>query len=128
MNQTGPVLHRAVTALQSEPDLRQARDGAPGLLKTVEGFLLSSPQNRQLLKVTSQGYAAYAFGFLEDDIEALPEDRARDEERRQFVARATGMYERSLAFALRDLDRRVLAAAGVPKVDLESTSTAQTRP
>jgi len=101
---TAPVIQDASRSFEAESDLRVAREAAPAQLKTADGFLAASPKNRILLEVVAQGYVEYAFGFLEDDLEQLPDDEAHAAERAEVSHRATRLYERSLAFALRLLD------------------------
>ncbi len=110
---TAPVLKEASKSFNAESDVTLAREAAPAQLKTVDGFLMASPKNRILLEIVSQGYIEYAFGFLEDDLESLPDDAAHAAEREMLTARATGLYDRALAFALRLIatDDRDFAAA-----------------
>lgn len=57
-------------AVAQEPDIELARAAAAGGLKTLEGFLLADPGNRELLGLVAEGYCQYAAGFLNDDWEA----------------------------------------------------------
>jgi hypothetical protein len=101
VNTTAPVLKMASDGFAAESDVVLARDAAPGQLKTVDGFLLASPDNRDLLHVLAQGYIEYAFGFLEDDLECVPDDAKHAAERDATAARITGLYDRALGYALR---------------------------
>src|SRR5262245_30903938 len=78
VNMTAPAIQRASQnfAAESDPDL--ARAAAPGQLKTADGFLAMVPDNEILLEVCAQGYIEYAFGFLEDDYESLPDGAQKD--------------------------------------------------
>jgi hypothetical protein len=98
---TAPVIQDASRSFQAESDLHVAREAAPGQLKTADGFLASSPRNRILLEVVAQGYIEYAFGFLEDDLEQLPDDDAHARDREELVRRATRLYERGVDYGLR---------------------------
>jgi tetratricopeptide (TPR) repeat protein len=100
---TAPVLKVASDHFAEESDVQLARDAAPANLKTVEGFLYSKPDSRDLLHVLAQGFIEYAFGFLEDDLEALPDDAKHAAERDKLAARATGLYDRAEDYALRYL-------------------------
>ena len=100
VNMTAPALKLASGALDTESDVIFAREAAPGGLKTVEGFLLTSPENPDLLETAANGYAQYTFGFLEDDLDALPENVESDH-RQILIDRCTTLYDRSLAFSLR---------------------------
>jgi hypothetical protein len=98
------VLKAAAESLPQETDVQLARDSAPASLKTVEGFLQSAPKNKDLLGILAQGFTEYAFGFLEDDLESTPDDNKHAAERDMLAERATGLYDRANAFALRLLD------------------------
>jgi tetratricopeptide (TPR) repeat protein len=101
VNTTAPVMKEASKSFAAESDIDFAREAAPGQLKTAEGFLRSSPENRALLETVAQGYIEYAFGFLEDQLEALPDDPQHAAQRELLGQRATGLYDRGLGFALR---------------------------
>jgi hypothetical protein len=101
-NQTAPVLKAALPALSQESDLQLAREAAPGNLKTVEGFLLASPENETFIAILAQGYCEYAFGFLETDV--LEARMAKKIEVEDAVAkRATGLYLRCMNYGLKML-------------------------
>jgi tetratricopeptide (TPR) repeat protein len=51
--------------------------------------------------VLAQGYIEYSFGFLEDDLESIPDDGKHAAERDQLAWRATNLYDRALDYALR---------------------------
>lgn len=101
---TAPVLKAAADSLPQESDIQLARDSAPASLKTVEGFLVSAPKNADLLSILAQGFIEYTFGFLEDDYESLPDDAKHAAERDALAARATGLYDRAQAYAIRLLE------------------------
>lgn len=98
---TAPVLKVASESFASENDVQLAKDAAPGQLKTVEGFLQSAPNNADLLHVLAQGYIEYSFGFLEDDLENIPDDGKHSAERDALAWRATNLYDRALDYAVR---------------------------
>ena len=85
-------------------------------MKLVEGLLETAPSDRDLLTVVSRGWAEFAFAFLEDDYESLPNDSEHADERARLSTRATALYDRAFTFAanlLEDDDRdirRALAA------------------
>ncbi|HXU71035.1 MAG TPA: TRAP transporter TatT component family protein [Polyangia bacterium] len=101
---TAPVLRAAANALPEESDVQLAREAAPASLKTVDGFLVSAPKNRDLLSILAQGFIEYTFGFLEDDYESLPDDAKHSDQRDALAARATGLYDRAQAYAIRLLE------------------------
>jgi tetratricopeptide (TPR) repeat protein len=98
---TAPVLKVASESFAAENDVQLAKDAAPGQLKTVEGFLASAPNNADLLHVLAQGYIEYSFGFLEDDLENIPDDGKHSAERDALAWRATNLYDRALDYAVR---------------------------
>jgi hypothetical protein len=104
VDSTAPVMKRASASFDAESDIALAREALPGNLKTVDGFLAARPENPDLLEMTALGYVQYAFGFLEDDLEAMPPD---DPHRRALVARCTDLYDRAYDIGLRHvaLDR-----------------------
>jgi tetratricopeptide (TPR) repeat protein len=134
VNLTAPILKEASRAMAQESDVQLARAAAPASLKTVEGFWMSSPENRYLLHTLSQGYIEFAFAFLEDDLESLPDDDKHADERALLTARATEMYDRALDYSLRYVatdDRHFRAAfkkdaatteAEAKKLDRDSTA------
>jgi hypothetical protein len=97
---TADVLKVASPAFNQESDVQFAREAAPGQLKTVEGFLLASPENPTLIAILAQGYCEYSFGFLESDIEELVM-AGKDDEARPLVARATSLYLRCMNYGLK---------------------------
>src|SRR2546423_7731627 len=101
---TAPVLRAAADTLPQESDVQLARDSAPASLKTVEGFWQSAQKNPDLLSILAQGYIEYTFGFLEDDYESLPDDAKHSDQRDALAARATGLYDRALGYAIRLLE------------------------
>ncbi|HVS17808.1 MAG TPA: TRAP transporter TatT component family protein [Planctomycetota bacterium] len=100
---TAPVLLEASKAFAYESDVQFAREAAPGQLKTADGFLVSSPTNRNLLEILARGYLEYAFAFLEDDLEAMPDDAAHHDSRVAVAARATVLHDRAFGYAMRYL-------------------------
>ncbi len=106
VNMTAPVLKNASRSTAAEFDPQLAREAAPGQLKTVDGFLESAPTNPIILAILAQGYAEYAFGFLEDDLESLPDNEKHAAQRATIAARATASYDRALGFALRHIALR----------------------
>src|SRR5687768_9842824 len=66
-NNMGPVLRDATIAFNREPSPRHAREAAPGLLKQLDGFIVSSPDNVDLLLAGAEMNATFAFGFIEEE-------------------------------------------------------------
>lgn len=76
---TADLLKNGSVALDRESDLEFGRDALPASLKTIETFLVSSPQNEHLLLLLARGFNSYAFAFLERDLEAAQFDGSQAE-------------------------------------------------
>src|ERR1051325_5631711 len=96
-NQSAGMFKEASKSLDQEADLALAREAAPGLIKTIDGMALVSPHNETLLTLSAQAYCSYAFGFLEDDLEAMKTDDPRFEPLRK---RTTNLYQRCEEYGL----------------------------
>jgi len=83
-----PVIESGNVAMNRETDLELARDAIPANLKLIEGLIQELPDNAELRIQAAQGFYGYAYGFVED------ED----------AARASRLYRRGLAHALKALD------------------------
>ena len=95
---TAEVLKDAAKGFNAEPNPDLARLAGPGLLKTTEGFLQISPNNRTLLVLNAESFCGYGFAFVEDELETLSEEDPRWEPTRKL---ATSLYERCEAFGRR---------------------------
>lgn len=98
---TAPVIARGMRSFEAESILSVARDAAPAQLEQVAGMLETDPENRILLEQAARGFALYGFGFVEDDLESLPEDAAHADRHRALVADATEAYDRAFRYAVR---------------------------
>jgi tetratricopeptide (TPR) repeat protein len=110
---TGELLKDGSRATESEPDLELARAAVPSQIKTIEGLLVSAPDDRTLLELAAGGCMQFAFGFLEDDVETLAEAKKDAPERRAATARAIALYDRAFEHAialLETYDPKVRAA------------------
>lgn len=100
---TAPVLANGSIALDRESDVQFAREALPASLKTLETFLVNSPDNPELLFLLTKGFNSYAYGFLEGDLE-----RARlkgtQEEVDNLSRRAVLHYLRARTYGFRLLD------------------------
>jgi len=99
---TAKVLVRAQPALQQESDYQLAHDAIPGTLKTIEGFWVVSPDNKDLLRLLTEGYCQYGTAFIEDDWE-VAKFANKFEEVQYHNARATHIFTRCLNYALKQL-------------------------
>ena len=107
LRQTAAIVEQGAPALYEEPDPQLAKDSFGAQLKLAEVLLRSEPDNASLLRLLSEGFAGYAFLFLEDTE----------------PARAKGFYRRA-----RDHGLTLLAArkewARLADLDLESLERA----
>jgi hypothetical protein len=103
IGEISPAFKDSLRAYEAETDLQVARAAAPALMKLIEGLLETAPNDRELLEVVARGWTEFAFAFLEDDFEALPNDAAHADERQRLTARASLLYDRAFGFAARRL-------------------------
>ncbi len=64
----GKVAQNGVGVMMSDPDVELSRQAAFPLIRQMEVFLQSKPDDKALLTLLSQSYGQYAFGFLEEDV------------------------------------------------------------
>jgi hypothetical protein len=107
---TAKNLEYGSVAMDREADLEFARHAFPASLKTLETFLVASPENRSLLLLLARGYNAYAFGIVEADLERATLD-GTDEAVDDLTRRAKIHYLRAREYGFRWLDRPELEEA-----------------
>ncbi|MEM7158762.1 MAG: TRAP transporter TatT component family protein [Myxococcota bacterium] len=117
-NTTSKALDYGSVALDREADLEFARYAFPASLKTLETFLVSSPENKELLLLLARGYNAYAFGIVEGDLEHAQID-GPEEDVEDLARRAKIHYLRAREYGFRWLDRPKLKEAAFAS-DLET--------
>jgi hypothetical protein len=127
VNLTAPVLFEASKAFSFENDVQFAREAAAAQLKTADGFLVSSPDNRPLLELLARGYVEYTFGFLEDDLESTPDDNAHHDQREAIAQRCTNLYDRAFGYGLREVGTYDKHFADAYKKDLTTLQAALDR-
>ena len=96
------IMERAYPAIETQTDYDFARLGIPANLVQLDGLLRVAPDNERLLALASQGYASYAYGFVEDEMqqaESQGDLEAFDWQR----ARARSMYLKARDYGLRQL-------------------------
>ncbi len=86
-----PMLDDQSRAFYRETSLRHAREAAPAMLKMLDGFIVSSPDNPELLVRGAQQYCGFAMVLVEDE----------DPEW------ATVLYRRGYGYAIRALRPKV---------------------
>lgn len=99
---TAGVLDAGSVVLDRESDLELAEAAIPATLKTVETFLVTSPENADLLLLLARGYNGYALGFLEPKLDAVRYDGS-DEDVERLLHRTSEMFLRGRAYAMRML-------------------------
>lgn len=94
MDMTGAVLIEGSKALNEEPDYEIVRIALPANLKTVEVMMAANPGNLDMLYMAGQGFAAYTYLVIEDDIDQA--DAAGDAKKvAELKARASALYLRA---------------------------------
>jgi hypothetical protein len=88
---TVAVMVAGKPAVDRESDIALARGAAEGNLMMMEGLREAAPENQELWQLMAEAYGGYAFGFVEDDLEALEEDT---EEWEHTANRAYEFYRR----------------------------------
>lgn len=108
---TAKVLLAGKPALEREADYDLARDALPTQLKLAESLLEVSPDNDILLQLCAQAFSQYAYGFVEEESEAIAD--ADPERAKVLKARARDLYLRGMRFGLRMLARQDSRFPGV---------------
>lgn len=93
------IMQTAFPVVEEQTDYEYARLAAPGNLMQIEGLLKVDPDNEQLLMLATQGYASYAYGFLEEEMEEA-EHRGDLEAADEARARARAMYLKAKDFGM----------------------------
>ncbi len=115
-------LAAAGDSFASDDDPELVRDALPFALKTMESLLVEVPRHRRLLLATCQGFAQYAYGFVQLDADFLePTDYRGAAALRQ---RALGLFLRARDYGLQGLE---LETSGISAELLTSPVTAAWR-
>lgn len=117
---TAGMVLAGTTALDQESDIDFARESLPASLKTLETFLVSSPENPDLLLLLARGYNSYAFGFIEADLDREGEVSVRGE---KLSRRAVLHYIRGRDYGFRLLNDPALEQAAL-KGDVKALKAA----
>jgi tetratricopeptide (TPR) repeat protein len=118
---TAGLFTRAAPAFESYWDYDLAGEALPATIVQFEGILRVIPDNEAILAQLSQAYIAYAYGWVEADVEALEFEGDYDEAEVQ-RRRARMMYLRALDLtrhAVRLHNSGVDSAVGGTVEDLE---------
>ena len=92
---TAGLFTRAAPAFESYWDYDLAGEAVPATIVQFEGILRVIPDNESMLSQLSQAYVAYAYGWVEADVEAL-EFEGNYEEADLQRGRARTMYRRAM--------------------------------
>ncbi len=103
-NQTTAIIMKATPAFDRESDLELAEQAMLSNLKMLEGLLEITPENPDLLLITSSSFSRYAFGFVEERIEIADQNYEYGEKER-LLGRAIDFYNRGKNYGLRLLSK-----------------------
>ncbi len=103
-NQTTAIIIKAAPAFDRESDLELAEQAILSNLKVLEGLLEITPDNPDLLLITSNSFSRYAFAFVEHKIE-IADHHYQYEEKEKMVGRAIDFYYRGKDYGLRLLSK-----------------------
>lgn len=111
VKQTVGILKESLPAFEQEWDYELVERSLPANIKTVEGFLVSAPNDEDLLLMLARAYGAYAMVLIEDRMErekvrADASDAIETPEVDRQRLRAREMYSRAHRYALRALEQR----------------------
>ena len=88
----GDTIQDMNTAFMQEPSVKEAREAAPAMLKMLDGFIVSAPEDKGLLQAGAQMNCGFSMLLIEDEDPQW----------------ASKLYKKGLNYALRglELDRR----------------------
>lgn len=99
----------STVAFNREGSVRHAREAAPALLKMLDGFIVSSPDNPNLLLRGAEMNATFAFGLIEEEDPAWARELYRKS--LDYARRALADEDRDLAELLIKGDDAAVQAA-----------------
>jgi len=104
-NQTVGLFERASAGVERHWDYELVGEASPGNILQLEGILRVTPDNQDLLLLTAQAYAAYAYGWVEDEAERA-EEAGDYQESERLRERAMRMYRRARNLMFRVMRQR----------------------
>lgn len=122
VRQTAAVFAEGKVAIDRESDPQLAREALPANIKTLESLLVSAPDNERLLRLLTESYYSYAFGFLEMDLMRAKVEGGDQEEIEQLTERTVDFYIRARDYGFRLLDRPAFREAAT-KPNLEKVQS-----
>ncbi|MCH7760142.1 TRAP transporter TatT component family protein [candidate division TA06 bacterium] len=99
-DQTTAIIVKAMPAYDRETDLELAEQAIAGNLKFFEGLLEVTPNNPDLLLVTSSSFSRYTYGFIEEKID-IADGRDDFKEKERLVTRAIDFYGRARKYGFK---------------------------
>jgi hypothetical protein len=112
------LFRRASVAFDEQPDYELARQAAPAFILQFEGVLRVVPDDEDVLFSASKSWSSYAFGFIEDEMQAA-EARGDLEEAERLQVRARRMYLRARDLGLRLLDQMAAGTSAATRAGPE---------
>jgi hypothetical protein len=113
------LFRRASVAFDEQSDYELARQAAPAFILQFEGVLRVVPDDEDVLFSACKSWSSYAFGFIEDEMQAAEARGDLDEAERQRV-RARRMYLRARDLGLRLLDQMTSGTSAATRAGPES--------
>ena len=106
-----PLFLEGAAGFEEEGDWESFREGVPGNLKILEGFLAIRPKNKDLLVAATKGWSGYSFAVHET---LYLEDKWAEKDSSKHFHRALSGYSKAVHYGLRFLEEE-----GVSYGDLE---------
>jgi len=102
VNKIGDAIASGGSVYETDDDLELVGQALPFSLKLMESLLAESPEHRSLLEKACQGFAIYAYVYVQYEADILAdEDFERSWEMRE---RARRLYLRALGYGMRALE------------------------
>jgi predicted anti-sigma-YlaC factor YlaD len=103
INKVGDAIANGGSTYESDDDVELVGGALPFGLKLIESLLAESPRHRGLLQAACQGFASYAYLYVQQEADALAE---RDiDTASRLRARARRLYLRASGYGYRGLER-----------------------
>lgn len=100
-----PVLRKTSRSFNRSRVYRAARESAPALLAQLEGIRAASPENEDLLLLTAELKAGFAFGFIEQEWRRAERDY-REDDAAELKTWTNVLYDGAAAAARQVLEQR----------------------
>jgi predicted anti-sigma-YlaC factor YlaD len=103
VDQTAAILKDSMPAFEKEWDIELVAVALPPNIKMVEGFLVSAPDNPDLLLMAAKAYTSYGLVILEERLDRTEEDTPQAQ---RLTAKTREMYLRGHRYGMRLLQLR----------------------